>query len=163
MFLRTASERDLPAVRALLIETWYATYDSIYGAAKVTEITDDWHSIVSLKARLVRPNAEFIVADDGRNLGGMAYAAATSDPKIVILHQLYVRPVFQRNGLGKLLLDEIEDSFPDARTIRLEVEAQNLAAVAFYRKNGFLPQGDVVNCGGSVFAIPALVYEKRLD
>jgi ribosomal protein S18 acetylase RimI-like enzyme len=162
MFLRTASERDLQAVRALLVETWHATYDSIYGAAKVTEITDDWHSIASLKARLMRPNAEFIVADDGKNLGGMAYAAATSDSKIVILQQLYVHPAFQRNGLGKLLLDEIEDSFPDARTIRLEVEGQNLAAVAFYRKNGFVPQGDVVNCGGPAFTIPALVYEKGL-
>ena len=93
----------------------------------------------------------------------MAYAAATSDPKIVILHQLYVLPALQRSGLGQALLEEIEDSFPDARTIRLEVEAQNLAAVAFYRKNGFVAQGEVVNCGGSKFAIPALVFEKRLD
>ncbi len=162
MFVRTASERDLETIRDLLVETWHATYDSIYGAAKVTEITDDWHSIASLKARLVRPNAEFIVADDGKSLGGMAYAAATSDPKIVMLHQLYVRPALQRSGLGRSLLDEIEDSFPDARTIRLEVEAQNLPAVAFYSKNGFVPKGEVVNCGGSAFAIPAVVYEKRL-
>ncbi|TIV74013.1 MAG: GNAT family N-acetyltransferase, partial [Mesorhizobium sp.] len=51
MFVRTASERDLVAVRALLVETWHATYDAIYGAERVTAITDDWHSIASLKAR----------------------------------------------------------------------------------------------------------------
>ncbi|MDQ6437928.1 GNAT family N-acetyltransferase [Mesorhizobium sp. LHD-90] len=163
MFLRTASERDLPAVRDLLVETWHATYDSIYGVDKVSEITDEWHSIPSLKARLARPNSEFVVADDGKSLGGMAYAAGTSDPKIVILHQLYVRPTLQRSGLGRLLLEEIEDSFPDARMLRLEVEAQNLPAIAFYRRNGFEPRGEVANCGGSRFAIPALVYEKRLD
>ncbi len=50
MFVRTASERDLVAIRALLVETWHATYDAIYGAAKVTEITDEWHSIASLRA-----------------------------------------------------------------------------------------------------------------
>lgn len=50
MFVRTASERDLVAIRALLVETWHATYDAIYGAAKETEITDEWHSIASLRA-----------------------------------------------------------------------------------------------------------------
>jgi hypothetical protein len=42
MFVRTAGERDLAAVRDLLVETWHATYDSIYGAERVTEITDEW-------------------------------------------------------------------------------------------------------------------------
>ncbi|RUW65366.1 GNAT family N-acetyltransferase, partial [Mesorhizobium sp. M4B.F.Ca.ET.089.01.1.1] len=86
MFVRTASERDLVAIRALLVETWHATYDAIYGVERVTAITDDWHSIASLKARLTRPNSEFLVADDGKRLGGMAFAAATTDPKIVLLH-----------------------------------------------------------------------------
>lgn len=45
MFVRTASERDVPAIRALLVETWHDT-DAIYGAAKVTEITDDWPRFV---------------------------------------------------------------------------------------------------------------------
>ncbi len=31
MFVRTASERDVPAIRALLVETWHDTYDPIYG------------------------------------------------------------------------------------------------------------------------------------
>ena len=41
MFVRTASERDLAAVRALLVETWHATYDAIYGGKRVTEITNE--------------------------------------------------------------------------------------------------------------------------
>ncbi len=162
MFVRTASERDLPAVRDLLVETWHATYDSIYGADRVTEITDDWHSVASLKARLVRPNAEFLVADDGQRIGGMVYAAATRDPAVVMLHQLYVRPGLQRGGLGAMLLREIEDSFPEARTIRLEVEPANAAAVAFYIANGFVEAGATSNCGGPHSEIPATILEKRL-
>jgi ribosomal protein S18 acetylase RimI-like enzyme len=163
MFVRTASERDLAAVRALLVETWHATYDAIYGAERVTEITDDWHSIPSLKARLVRPNSEFLVADDGKRIGGMAYAAATTDPKLVMLHQLYVLPSFQGKGIGKMLLDEIEDSFPDARTLRLEVEAENASALAFYRTNGFVQAADATdNCGAAQSGIPALVFEKAI-
>ncbi|MBA3447746.1 MAG: GNAT family N-acetyltransferase [Pseudaminobacter sp.] len=162
MFVRTASERDLPAVRELLVATWRATYDSIYGAERVKDITDDWHSIASLKARLARPNSEFLVADDGKRIGGMAYAAATTDPKIVLLHQLYVNPSFQRAGLGRMLLAEVEDSFPDARTVRLEVEAANAPALAFYRRNGFVQAGETANCGGPTSGIPAMVMEKTL-
>ena len=35
MFVRTASSRDIEAVRALLVETWHDTYDAIYGPGKV--------------------------------------------------------------------------------------------------------------------------------
>ncbi len=163
MFVRTASARDLLAVRALLVETWHATYDPIYGADRVDEITDDWHSIASLKARLVRPNSEFLVADDGKRIGGMAYAAATKDPAIVMLNQLYVSPDLQRSGLGGMLLREIEDSFPEARIIRLEVEPANAVAAAFYTANGFAEVGNTANCGSANSAIPAKIYEKALS
>ncbi|RRI00907.1 GNAT family N-acetyltransferase [Mesorhizobium tamadayense] len=161
MFVRTASERDLAAVRALLVETWHATYDAIYGAERVTAITDDWHSIASLKARLTRPNSEFLVADDGKRIGGMAFAAATTDPKIVLLNQLYVCPDCQRQGIARALLDEVEASFPEATTLRLEVEEANAPAIAFYEANGFRPAGSTADCGGGS-GIPALIMEKRL-
>ncbi|RWM05847.1 MAG: GNAT family N-acetyltransferase [Mesorhizobium sp.] len=161
MFVRTASERDLAAIRALLVETWHATYDAIYGARRVTEISDDWHSIASLRARLTRPNSEFLVADDGKRLGGIAFAFATTDPKVVLLNQLYVHPDCQRRGIGRSLLDEVEASFPEARTLRLEVEEANSPAIAFYAANGFRSAGRTADCGGGS-GMPALILEKRL-
>ncbi|CAN7768656.1 N-acetyltransferase family protein [Mesorhizobium sp. LjNodule214] len=161
MFIRTASERDLAAVRALLVETWHATYDAIYGIERVTEITDDWHSIASLKTRLTRPNSEFLVADDGKRLGGMAFAAATTDPKIILLNQLYVHPSCQRQGIGQALLEEVEVSFPEAHTLRLDVEEANTAAIGFYRAQGFSPAGKTADCGGGS-GLPALIFEKTI-
>lgn len=163
MFVRTASERDLEKVRALLVETWHATYDTIYGVARVTEITNSWHSIESLRRRLTRPNSEFLVADDGKRIGGMAYAEADETGAEVMLRQLYVLPAVQGRGVGGMLLDEVFESFPEARVFRLEVEAQNERAIAFYRSNGFEPAGSVSNCGGDDSAIPALVYERKFD
>jgi ribosomal protein S18 acetylase RimI-like enzyme len=161
MFVRTASERDLQAVRDLLVETWHATYDQIYGVDRVTAITDDWHSLPSLRQRLDRPNAEFLVADDGKALGGMAYAVAEANGKSVILRQLYVRPKFQGRGIGGMLLDEIIESFPDAMLFTLEVEEANARAIGFYASQGFVQVGRTENCGADQSGIPALIFERR--
>ncbi len=162
MFVRTAGERDLDAVRDLLVETWHDTYDPIYGAGKVTEITDEWHSVAALAKRLVQPNADFLVADDGTRLGGMAYAATKAGGKTVMLHQLYVRPGLQGRGIGGMLLDEIIESFPDADRIRLEVEAANARAIAFYLTQGFVEVGRTENCGADESGLPALIFERSL-
>jgi ribosomal protein S18 acetylase RimI-like enzyme len=160
MFIRTAGPRDLPAIRDLLVETWHATYDGIYGAAKVTEITNDWHSLRSLKARLEKPNAEFVVADDGTEIAGIAFASSGEDGKSVDLSQLYVRPGRQGQGIGGLLLDEVIESFPDADRIRLEVEPANVRAIAFYRTQGFVEIGRTENCGKAESGMPALILER---
>lgn len=162
MFVRTASERDLDAVRALLVETWHDTYDGIYGAARVTAITDDWHSIPALRARLTRPRSEFLVADDGSRIGGMAFASVADDGATVMLHQLYVAPSCQGRGVGGMLLDEIEGSFPEARNLRLEVEEANEKAVRFYLSQGFVEVGRTADCGGEGSGIPAVIYERPI-
>jgi ribosomal protein S18 acetylase RimI-like enzyme len=162
MFVRTAGERDLKAVRDLLVETWHATYDDIYGVEKVTQITDDWHSLAALSARLEKPRSEFVLADDGKAIAGMAFATVGDDGKTVMLHQLYVRPAMQGRGVGGLLLDEIENAFPEGETVRLEVEEKNARAVAFYIGQGFSQVGRTENCGKDQSGIPALVFERPI-
>jgi ribosomal protein S18 acetylase RimI-like enzyme len=161
MFVRTAGERDLDAIRAVLVETWHATYDTIYGAAKVTEITDEWHSVASLKARLTKPNSDFLVADDGKRIGGVAFAESVDGGKLVVLRQLYVLPSLQGRGIGGMLLDEIIESFPEANAIRLEVEAKNTRAIAFYEANGFMRSADAGEDAGAD-GKPILVYRRPL-
>lgn len=162
-FVRSASEQDMAAVSTLLGETWHATYDALYGAERVAAITADWYSPAALKRQLARPEGEFLVADDGRRLGGMAFAAPVKgDAETVQLHQLYVRPDCQRMGVGRDLFAEIETCFPDAKRMRLEVEPQNASAIAFYEAHGFVETGRTQNCGAEDSAIPALIYEKTL-
>ena len=160
MFVRTAGERDLAAVRTLLVETWHATYDSIYGVERVTRITDDWHSLRSLSARLKKPYSEFLVADDGKAIGGMAFATSSPDGKIVMLHQLYVRPKLQGHGIGGMLLDEVMDSFHDAERLRLEVVAANAKAITFYTAQGFVEIGRSQD--RSTSGVELIVLERAL-
>ncbi len=163
-FVRSAHESDLKKVQDLLAETWRATYTPLYGAQKVEEIIADWHSIPSLKERLARPHSEFLLADDGKVIGGMAFAAMMPDmAKTVMLHQLYVKPELQHQGVGRDLFAEIETCFPDAEVMRLEVEAENKSAIAFYQAHGLAEVDRTENCGRDNSGIAAIIMEKRLD
>lgn len=162
-FVRTASESDLVKVSALLGETWHATYDALYGADKVSQITARWHAVPALKSRLERKDAEFVVADNGKELAGMGFAAMWKErPKTVLLHQLYVLPRYQRQGIGRDMFAELETCFPDANAMLLEVDPRNDAAVAFYAAHGFVKVGEAKHTADDVSGVPLHVYEKPL-
>jgi ribosomal protein S18 acetylase RimI-like enzyme len=162
-FVRTASERDLAKVSALLAETWHATYDALYGVDKLDALTAEWYSVAALKAIVERRDIEFVVADNGSALAGMGYAAMDKErPKTAILHQLYVLPAHQGQGIGRDMFAELETCFPDAAVMRLEVESDNLKAIGFFEAHGFVKVGETANCGEGRSGIPASIYEKPL-
>ncbi|KXG86522.1 GNAT family N-acetyltransferase [Agrobacterium bohemicum] len=161
-FIRTASERDIEPVRALLARTWHATYDAIYGAQRVSQLITEWHSLAAMKERVQKKGGEFLVADDGKRIGGMGYAAMSGKmSKTALLHQLYVDPNFQRQGVGRDIFAELETCFPDAEIMRLEVEPKNTVAIAFYEGLGFVEVDRVERMAG-VVGLPGIAMEKTL-
>lgn len=164
-FIRTAGSADLRAVSELLTRSWHVTYDSLYGEAEVAAITAEWHSPKALAMNLARPGGEFLVADDGRRIAGMAFAAAgRPDGSSVFLHQLYVDPDDQRLGIGTDLYAEIENSFFEATRIRVEVEVANAPAMAFWRRVGFTRTDESTHTlPGSGRPVTVALLEKRLD
>lgn len=163
-FIRSAGTGDLRAVSELLGRCWHATYDSVYGEAEVAAITAEWHSPSALSANLARLGGEFLVADDGRRIAGMAYAASGKpDGTSVFLHQVYVAPEDQRLGIGTDLYSEIESSFFEARRIRLEVETANAPALAFWKRLGFQRSDEISHALPGGRMVTVALMEKTLD
>lgn len=162
--IRRAATPDLDSVRELLVETWHATYDSIYGRDRVKRITDTWHSIEALKARLDNPRNCFLVAstDGFKSIDGTAFATLDNG-KYIHLHQLYVLPGSQGCGIGTSLLRAIVENFRHAERISLEAEPANKRAIEFYSKHGFEIVGEGHDCGGIEENIPHLIMEKKLQ
>lgn len=163
-FVRTAVEADLPKVSALLGAAWHQTYDRMIGAGAVAAVTAAWHSVPALKTRLAMPASEFVVADDGRQIGGMGFASM--DPKAkgkVALHMLYVAPALQRQGIGRDLFAELETCFPDADRMALDVALDNGDAIRFYERLGFAggAEHDATLPGG--VTLRHLAMEKPLE
>ena len=74
-FIRTAGPKDVEPVRKLLAETWHATYDPIHGPLKVGALVTSLHSAEAILKRINLKDGEFLVADDGKRIGGMGFAA----------------------------------------------------------------------------------------
>lgn len=161
VFVRSATASDLPAVEKLLRAAFHAAYDSIHGAEKIEAISRSWHSQAALKANLERPWSEFLLADTGDAIAGVAYASQSTED-FVMVHQLYVDPAMTGRGIGSQLLEECFESFPEAKAFRLEVDEQNPRAVAFYQSFGFRETGRTANCGREGSGMPAIIMEKRV-
>lgn len=162
-FVRSASARDISAIRDVLTQTWRATYAPFYGAARVEEIIAEWHSEAAIQANLDSPGGEYLVADDGKLIGGLAFASYAPGPKAVSLHQLYVRPECQGLGIGRDLFAEIETCFPGAQTLQVEVDPGNEPAIGFYKAHDMVETGRTENCGKGESGLPALILTKPLS
>lgn len=53
------------------------------------------------------------------------------------IEDFYVREEFRGKGIGKEFLDYMDNSFPYAHRLRLEVEEENEGAVRLYKSRGF--------------------------
>lgn len=163
MWVRTATTADLPAIHKLLVATWQATFSELLGEAAVTAVTQRWHSIEALSANLKKPYSEFIVADNGEGrIDGVGFASQ-SDGKKALLHQLYVNPEAQVQGIGTMLLSELETAFPGVTHMELEVIARNERAVRFYKRKGYVVTGTIENWGEPECSEQVLIMEKPLE
>ncbi len=160
-FIRTASPADAERIRDLLVKSWRETYTPIHGAATVEPIIARWHTLEAVKANINARNGEMLVADNGTDLAGVAFAVADRVAGKVELKQLYIHPAHQRRGIGRDLFAEIETCFPGVNTLELEVDPKNGSAVAFYAAHGMEISGNVESCGGDA-DIPALKMTKKL-
>lgn len=150
-FVRTAGERDLEKVRALLAE------------AQGDNSLKGWNSVASLKALLQQKNSEFLVADSGKEIGGVGYVVMSTDlAKTALLKQICVRPPLQHQGIGRDIFAELETCFPDAEIIRLEVDALNTGAVAFFQAHGFVEVDRIAGPLADGEAATLIVMEKPL-
>ena len=147
-FIRSAQEADLAAV-SKLIEAREP------GAMR---------SIQNLKADLVRPDSEFVVADDGRQIGGMGYAAmSTDESNLVILHRLLVDADLEGQGIGRDLFAELETCFPDAKRIRIELEKQDEASLRFFAGLGFSEIGWAKQGTDRSHTAEVVILEKPIE
>jgi ribosomal protein S18 acetylase RimI-like enzyme len=133
--IERAAMQDVLAIRDVLRETWHDTYESLLSETAMEAITSQWHAPELLTEQLQNPEIYFAIARDGEVVAGVVTARKQDDA--IVVDRLYVRPQYQRRGIGRQLLESSYRAFRGARRVRLSVEAENRKGIAFYAKQGF--------------------------
>ena len=132
--VRPATAEDVPALRAVGLRTWEATYAGVLSDAAVArgaaEFFNDW----SLGAA-VRAGRMLVAVDDTDAVVGLLEADVV-DAVRTMVWKLYVAPEAQRRGAGSVL---VERALATATTpeVRVEHDARNAVAAAFFARHGF--------------------------
>jgi chorismate mutase/GNAT superfamily N-acetyltransferase len=77
----------------------------------------------------------YLKAVKGKKVVGSA--RAISKDGVCHIGRVIVEPVFQGNGYGSLLMNAIEEQFPNIKTFELFTGERSVENVTFYQKNGY--------------------------
>ncbi|QND72520.1 GNAT family N-acetyltransferase [Tardiphaga robiniae] len=132
--LRSYRESDEDSSIALWLETWRQAYPSINFDARVDWWRERWRTALV-------PVAQIVVAEQNGAMVGFVTIDGTG-----YVDQLVVSPAQWGSDVSRALVDETKRLSPTGVT--LKVNADNIRAIKFYMRNGFVKTGDEVNTSG---------------
>ena len=138
-----ATARDVPALRALGVRTWRATYEGVLPGAAVERGVEELFNEYSLGAA-VRDGRVLAAFRDGILVGLLEFDRVYDTRTVV--WKLYVDPDAQSRGIGGLLLERLLQAATTPE-VRVEHDGRDAAAGAFFAGFGFAVD-EVVEEGG---------------
>lgn len=126
--LRRYEPRDEDASVALWLRTWQKAYPELDFAERLDWWRERWRSELL-------PVAEVVIAE----ADGVMIGFVTVDPRTLYLDQIVVAPEHWRSAVGSALLAEAKRISPAG--LDLDVNIDNVRAIGFYRRLGFLITG----------------------
>lgn len=132
MFIRKASEQDLPKIKEVVNAAWYDTYLKFMYASTVTQFLEALYNDERLLKRL--NDSRFLVAEEDDKIVGFINII---NGKELYLAASYVDPMYQRRSIGSALLDAALTQFEEYEEAFVEVSLENKDAVRFYENRGF--------------------------
>jgi Acetyltransferases len=127
---------DIDAVCALAHCVWQATYPTLISQAQIAHMLDDRYAAPRIAHQLDDIAQVWRIARVDGAIAGFAHASF--DAPDCKLDKLYVDPARQRSGIGRSLLDAIQNLARERGATRLwlQVNRGNTQAIAAYRRYG---------------------------
>lgn len=146
--IRQATLQDIPLIHAMANVAFTATYRDILSAGQLEYMLDWMYSPESLHKQMAEEGHVYYIAEkEGVPAGYVSIQPEAEN--VYHLQKIYVLPVFQGSGLGKLLfakaMEAIRGQHPNGSCeMRLNVNRENEKALRFYEHMGMhkLTEGD---------------------
>jgi diamine N-acetyltransferase len=148
--LKEAGIEMIPLIQELAEITWADAYAAILSPRQMRYMLDLFYSVSSLTNQIEVEGHCFILAMEEEIPSGFssfspkALMAADGQPARLSpdtyrLHKLYVHPLHQGKGIGKIMLDHIVSSITQNGAKQLELNVnRNNKAIRFYERYGFI-------------------------
>lgn len=159
-----ATSNDFKTIQDIAYKTWPATYGTILSEEQLSYMLTNFYSEETLKDNLVNKGHHFILAlEDDNCLGFASFEHNYQNKNITHIHKIYILPETQGKGIGKKLLDAVEQSGikETSQIISLNVNRYN-TALGFYKKNGFEITQEVDIAFGEGYLMEDYIMEKKL-
>lgn len=159
------TEADFPVVAALAKTIWHAHYASIISVAQIDYMLAGRFTPENLHRYLRADDRWMCLLRLSGTPAGYCSWVRTETTDEMKLEQLYLLEEHRGKGLGGLMLRHIENHArqQDCRQLSLQVNKQNMEAVAFYRKAGFTVREEIVQDIGNGFVMDDFVMGKSLQ
>ena len=162
--LRDWHIEDLPAVRQLTWDTWLATYSSFIPVEDMQAYFDSHYAPADMEQLLYSQSVRCVVAEINGVIVGFGRTQHNDHEQRIYLSSLYIHPDQQGKGIGKHLLQAAEARAVSLglHEIWLGVMVQNVDALAWYRKLGFVFDREEPFTMGKT-TVPHLIGFKKID
>lgn len=155
---RPLSAADFPLVIDLATRIWPAAYEGNLTAEQLDNLLSRIYCPANLSEELASGHRFWAAYDGDTALG---FASGYKEQQIVWIKKLYVLPEAQGRGIGRGLMQTVIAAFAPIEEVRLFVNGDNAAAIAFYEKCGFVRAATVPVRMGD-FDFTDYIYAKPL-
>ena len=154
----------IPKVRELAHEIWPIVYPEIITEEQIQYMLHKMYAPDVLRSEIVVRGVVYALIMAGAEaIGYLAFEDVPQDCSVV-LHRLYVRPVYHGSGVGAAVLDWLSQQARPrgVEAIRLRVNKRNVTAIRAYLRAGFVFDYDLCTDIGDGFVMDDHVLKKDL-
>lgn len=138
MKIIVVAKEQLSIVQDLAYKIWPDTYSEILSDAQLDFMLENFYALSALEEQFDNGHV-FLVAEEDKVFYGFAsYEVNCKNTHKTKLHKIYVMPNTQGKGVGKLLLNEVENRARQAQNTHLFLNVNKYnKAQNFYEKQNF--------------------------
>ena len=164
MPISPVTEADLHSVANLAREIWYLHYPGIITVRQIDYMLAQRYQPSAIGSSIRAGDTWWDKLEVGSYLAGFTSYERGLDPSSIKLDKLYVHPSQQHRGFGYKLLRHVETQSRSRgyQMIYLQVNKENAASIAFYRRAGFTLTDHVKVDIGNNFFMDDFVFSREL-
>jgi diamine N-acetyltransferase len=162
--IQYATSTDFPTIQHIARQTWPVTFGEILSDQQIAYMLEMMYSETALTQQITEKNHVFLLAQVNSVISGfVSYELHFGGKAQTKIHKIYLLPQTQGQGIGKALLDQVQQLALKSgdNSLTLHVNRFN-KAVNFYEKMGFeITAEEDIDIGGG-FWMQDFVMTKRL-